>query len=340
MKNPVTRAYQIRLASEEQRSVDVIASTDAQDSYGDIVEQVWDLERYGANPVVLFAHNSRELPIGKASDIGVVDGQLRAKLHFVDAKANPLAEQVWQSIKQGSLRAVSVGFYPKDVRWEKRDGREVMVLSNNELLEISVTPVPANPDALAQLHARAAPQRKIEQKDDYMKEFLKMLGLAEGASEGEIRAALDKMTAFEREVVALSGRATAPEALAVLRAWQTAHGQVETLSGRVAELESKLATGERTRLLEVARRSARITPAMEADVKWQKMVASFSPDMLGTYLETLPVQLPTERLKQSDSEEDGVTLTAEELSIAKQMGNDPAKVLETKRAHIAARKGA
>jgi len=151
----ITCALAIRKVKAEERSIEVTASTAIVDSYGDIVEQTWDLERYNANPVVLYGHDSDELPIGHASGIGVQDGKLQATLNFVNAEANPLAEKVWNSIQQKSLRAVSVGFLPKDTRWETRDGKEVYVMANNELHEISVVPVPANREALMRLHVRS-----------------------------------------------------------------------------------------------------------------------------------------------------------------------------------------
>lgn len=152
------RALHLRELRAEKREADFIASTDAIDSYGERVEQAWDLQRYKANPVVLWAHQSRELPIGKARDVRVVDGELRATIVFASERANPKAEQVWQSVQEGTLRAVSVGFVPREIRSEKIAGKDVVVLGDNDLFEISVTPIPANPEALAKARARAIAQ--------------------------------------------------------------------------------------------------------------------------------------------------------------------------------------
>jgi HK97 family phage prohead protease len=151
----VFRSLGVRSINKEERSIEVVASTDSVDSYGEIVAQNWKLDRYLANPVVLFAHQSRALPVGRAEDVMVRDGALQAKFIFATAEANPLAEQVWQSIAQKTLRGVSVGFMPATVRMEKRDDKEVWVLDDNELFEISMTPVPANPNGLAKMKARA-----------------------------------------------------------------------------------------------------------------------------------------------------------------------------------------
>lgn len=136
-----------------ERWIDVVASTDALDSYDEIVEQSWDLSRFLANPVILYAHNSRGESLGYASNVSVVDGKLQMRLNFCDEQANPQAVRVYHQFKQKALRAVSVGFIPRDVRLEMRDGKEVFVLANNLLLEISPTPIGANPEALAKQHA-------------------------------------------------------------------------------------------------------------------------------------------------------------------------------------------
>lgn len=153
----VTRSHglHVRAVHEAARRADFIASTDAVDAYGEIVEQSWDLERFMTNPVVLYAHNSRELPIGICTMCAVLDGKLQCTVEFATAEMNPKAEQVWRMVQAKMLRAVSVGFVPKSYRYEKRDGEDVIVLADNELHEISVVPIPANPEALAKMKTLA-----------------------------------------------------------------------------------------------------------------------------------------------------------------------------------------
>ena len=170
------RSFHVRAVREENgaRSIRVVASTPTVDYYDEIVEQTWRLDRFKANPVILWAHMSRELPLGYATEIGLVDGNLEMTINFVDEKANPKAPQVFESYKQGSMKAVSVGFGPGDVRLEKRDGKDVWVLAENELIECSCTPIGANPDALAKMRARAlerisaarsGPERQMDEKE-------------------------------------------------------------------------------------------------------------------------------------------------------------------------------
>ena len=150
---------QVCAVRADSREADFVFSTSAIDRHGDILEQVWQLDAFKRNPVALFAHNSRELPIGRAKRVAVdsIDGKdaLVGTIEFATAEHNPLAEQVFAMVRDGFLKSVSVGFIPHSVRTETVDDRTVFVLSDNELAEISVVPVPANPEALGRIRERA-----------------------------------------------------------------------------------------------------------------------------------------------------------------------------------------
>jgi len=241
----------------EKRSVRVIASTDSIDSYDERVEQDWDLKRYKKNPVVLYGHNrvgflglggdpNHTLPIGYATDVKITDGHLEATLNFVDEAANPMAERVWQGFIQKSIRAVSVGFRPHSVHVEKDKDQETVVLSDNELYEISAVPIPANADAVAlsaderrteraALLARAAgktnqpvsresaPDAPSAPKESSM-------------TEAEIKALQDQLAAKTAELTALQQ---------VLDAEKAAHGktaaELQTVKSKAEGLEAKSA---------------------------------------------------------------------------------------------------
>lgn len=156
MKAQKSSSLTLKSATAEQvalRRRTFVASTDAVDRHGEVIEQKWRLERYKLNPVVLFAHNSWDLPIGKCVNVGVVSGRLECEVEFASSAANPEAEKIWRLVQEGVLNAVSVGFRPNDIRYEMRDGKEIVIFSDNELFEISVVPIGANPDALAKMKA-------------------------------------------------------------------------------------------------------------------------------------------------------------------------------------------
>lgn len=193
------RSFHVRAVSDpasSERWIDVVASTAALDSYEEIVEQSWDLSLFEANPVVLWAHMSRDEVLGHASNVGVVSGNLEMRLNFVDETANPKAVRVFNSYKQKAMRAVSVGFYPRDIRIEMRNGKEVLVLSNNLLLEISCTPIGANPEALAKSHERIR-QRAMARPNQIT---AAERGIStENAMDPKEKAALDAAMKAERE---------------------------------------------------------------------------------------------------------------------------------------------
>ncbi len=159
-----TVGTELRSLNEATRTLEVIASTESIDSYDEVVLADWDLSRFAKNSPVLYLHNrgggllgpttEETLPIGFATNVRVEGKNLLATLNFVDEKANPLAVKVWEGIRQGSIRAVSVGFRPRSAKEGKQDGKDVVFLSGNELFELSIVPIPANKDAVALSHQR------------------------------------------------------------------------------------------------------------------------------------------------------------------------------------------
>jgi len=139
---------EVKEVEGEERTIEVIASTPAKDRDLDTINQDgWILDDYKKNPIFLWAHDYSTLPLGKALATWVQDGQLRQKIQFAPAEANPMAEQVYQLYKGGFLNSVSVGFDP--VEWEWAEGDEENInFQQQALLETSAVPVPSNPEAL------------------------------------------------------------------------------------------------------------------------------------------------------------------------------------------------
>lgn len=113
----------------------VVISTEDQDRQGDIVLQSgWDLTNYKNNPVVLWAHNYFDLPIGVTDKIYVENNQLIAEGRFA---SHAFAQDVRKAYDEGMLPATSVGFIQREA--------EGNTITRAELLEFSFVPVPANP---------------------------------------------------------------------------------------------------------------------------------------------------------------------------------------------------
>ena len=295
--------------AQPERTLDVVASTAVLDRQGEVLEQSWRLERYLANPVVLYAHDSWDLPIGTAENVRVEDGALRARIRLVSDEANPLAGRVWKLIQEGALRAVSVGFIPHGARLEKRaraEGEldeEYLVLSDNELLEISVVPVPANPEALAEIRQRAlATSRAASPQEKTMAEKTEKAPEAPAPITPEEQA----LVAFARSVLAMvqelmSGEgepmedACKPEkALGALRGLVVGRKAADAAVTELATLKAQRETERREKLLADARADGRLSPGIEQAEAW-KTLASGPVLALEAALAVLPKSVPTQR---------------------------------------------
>ena len=130
---------------------EVVASDETVDRYGDIIRaEGWELANYRANPIVLFGHSSYS-PIGQSHSR--VEGKtLLSTIKLANAGTSPEIDYYRALIEQGILRATSVGFMPTKavVPILDKDKRITgFEYNGQELLELSVVSVPANPAALA-----------------------------------------------------------------------------------------------------------------------------------------------------------------------------------------------
>ena len=147
---------EVKTIDKDRRLVDFVISTDAVDRMQDTISvDGWDLKAYKKNPVVLFAHDNREPPIGRAIRIGKKDGKLVARTEFTSREMNPFGYSIFLMYEGGFMKATSVGFRPLKFEMsedEKRSGG--IDFLKQELLEYSAVPVPANPEA--RVEARSA----------------------------------------------------------------------------------------------------------------------------------------------------------------------------------------
>lgn len=132
---------------QDDRSVKFIITTGDADREKDIIDpNGWEVSNYLKNPVVLFAHDYDSLPVARTVSLKQQDDKLIAVAEFASAELNPMAERVFQMLKQGFLRGASVGFRP--VAYTFNDARGGVDFAKQELLEFSIVPIPANAQAL------------------------------------------------------------------------------------------------------------------------------------------------------------------------------------------------
>lgn len=164
-----------RAEVDDEGVSDIVArakiSTERVDTYKSTLNvEGWELSDYKRNPVVLFAHESWELPVGR--DIGAfADLDVRALYgitRFVGPALGEDEAKVGRWVAAGMLNATSVGFMP--LEWEvdeERDDGESWWLPirylRQALHEYSWVPVPANADCL--VDGRAAEKMGISKRE-------------------------------------------------------------------------------------------------------------------------------------------------------------------------------
>jgi len=144
------------LAEIKDGSVFGIASTETEDRMGDVIKSTgWDLESFKKNPVIQFAHNYNEPPVGVAKNIKVENKKLTFEVVFHSITEQ--ARQIGEMYKQKIMRAFSVGFIPLKI-----DENNYHIIEKAELLEISAVPVPANAEALSLSIKSITPEEKAK----------------------------------------------------------------------------------------------------------------------------------------------------------------------------------
>ena len=152
----VFKTWMMRAETGKDGTTKVIASTPSVDRYGDVVAPDWKLERFAANPVVVWSHDYNLPPVGKVTDLSMDGDSLIASIKWDDSEPGSLGATVSRQFREGFLSAVSVGFAPtkSTPRQELPEdhpasGKSGQYLTGNELLEISAVSIPANPEAVA-----------------------------------------------------------------------------------------------------------------------------------------------------------------------------------------------
>lgn len=143
-------------AADGSRKIRFCFSDDTVDRAGDSISaDGWQIDGFMKNPVALWAHESSEPPIGRASNIGPAGGKFMGDIEFMPADMSPFADSIYRMVRGKFINAVSVGFLP--IEWSfvnDKDRPFGMEFRKQELLEISVCPVPCNPNALVEARAK------------------------------------------------------------------------------------------------------------------------------------------------------------------------------------------
>ena len=134
---------------EMDQAITFVLSTDDEDRHGDVISaDGWVLDSYRENPVLLWAHDYRQPAIGRAAKVWVEPHRLLANMEFAPTE---FAQEIASLYRSGFQWGVSVGFKP--LRYEERRDEKTgaflgLRFLEQELVEVSAVPVPANRRAL------------------------------------------------------------------------------------------------------------------------------------------------------------------------------------------------
>jgi phage head maturation protease len=150
------RNAQVRADSvnEAERTADFVISSEAVDTYGTVFKsEGWLLDRYATNPIVCYNHNHRDADsvIGTA-DVFLEDKLLISRVKFEAAENNPLAEKIFNKVKNRIIRGASISAEILDGRYgleELNEDPNILYFTQQRLMEWSIVALNSNPDALA-----------------------------------------------------------------------------------------------------------------------------------------------------------------------------------------------
>jgi hypothetical protein len=151
VRNAQVRADSI---NEAERTADFVISSEAVDTYNTVFKSDgWLLDRYQTNPIVCYNHNHRDADsvIG-TSEVFIENGFVIGRVRFEDAENNPLAEKIFNKVKNRIIRGASISAEILDGRYGLEDLNEdpdVLYFTQQRLREWSIVALNSNPDALA-----------------------------------------------------------------------------------------------------------------------------------------------------------------------------------------------
>jgi HK97 family phage prohead protease len=139
-------------AADMREVREYVISDGSLDRYGTVISPSgWDLTEFRKNNIAFFNHN-KDFPIGTWENVRVEGGKLLGQLRLAAEGTSARIDEIIRLVRQGIIKAVSVGFSPKAKEPLKRsDGTSIpggIHYIRQELLEASLVGVGGNANAL------------------------------------------------------------------------------------------------------------------------------------------------------------------------------------------------
>jgi len=169
----------------EKRLLKITGTDETRDRDGDVVKVTgWMLENYQKNPVFLWAHDYRSVPLAAAQKVVRKrnPASLEFHLRFPTEGLYPFADMILNLYHESIINASSVGFIPfkwEDLTDEEKDGMSPMAevfggrkFVKQELLELSGCAVPSNPNALQNALKSFGKQHNLQVDESKVMDYL------------------------------------------------------------------------------------------------------------------------------------------------------------------------
>jgi HK97 family phage major capsid protein/HK97 family phage prohead protease len=141
------RTVEVRNVNKEDKTIELsFASSEPYERYWGVEilridENTIDFQRLNNSAPLLFNHDP-DVVIGVVEKAWIEEGKAKAKVRFGNSSK---AKEVWEDVRDGIMKNVSVGYQIKDMQLvEKREDNEVYEVTKWLPLEISIVSIPAD----------------------------------------------------------------------------------------------------------------------------------------------------------------------------------------------------
>jgi len=146
--------------------LDFIATDETLDRYHEVISlDGWELDNYLKNPVVVDSHDYSTIAkiVGSSTSLTITPRGMINRVHF--ATDNPLGNLAYKLALGGFIKSESVGFIP--LEWTNGpvsagSDEPDRTYTRQELLEISLVAIPANPGATVGLALKSGAVNKAD----------------------------------------------------------------------------------------------------------------------------------------------------------------------------------
>lgn len=173
----MNKQYEIKEYKEvDDEVIQILASDESVDRDNDIIlASGWNTSNWLKTGALLYGHQSHELPVGTAEGAQIINNKLYIYSKLAKKGTSEWHDAIRSLIEQKILKGVSVGFKASDYVMNEHGGR---TFKSQELLEVSLTPIPANPNAGVIKSYSEDTQKKLIQEDKSVQEETQDVELA------------------------------------------------------------------------------------------------------------------------------------------------------------------